>query len=386
MKSQILKISILLLMFLALLFAEELFSQNPSYTLTLTNDQQVDNKNYEFDIYLLRTGPNSFEYANNSQYFININPAVINGGTLTFTIVSGTSELNAAQQILGSKVSFDNVNNRLRIASHSPSGDGTGTIIANSGFGTRLGRFRVTNTVTFAAAQANLSWYNGPTGFFTKMFAYVGSSNVEITVAANHIVNLNNPPLPVEITEFGSVVKKNTIILSWITLSEINNSGFEVERSLNPPEGGRFKWVKIGFVHGSGTIAEPRSYSFEDKNLNTGIYSYRLRQIDYNGNSEYFKLQNEVTVGKPGEFNVSQNYPNPSNPKSKIDYEIPITGKVTIKIYDVTGSEVVTLVDEIREAGYYSAEFDGSNLASGVYFYRITSGEFVNVKKLILVK
>ena len=382
-RTQILKIILLVIISL---FAGSALAQNPTYILNITNDQQVDDKNYEFDIYLLRTGATPFEYANNSQYFININPAIINGGSLTFTITPNSCQLNAVQQILSSKVSFDAVNTRLRIASHSPSGAGTGTDIANTGTGTRLGRFRVTNTVSFPLTQPNLTWYNGPTGFITKVFAYVAGLNAEITNPPTHLININNNPLPVALSDFRSSVSRNDIALIWTTTYEINNSGFEIYRTLK----GKEQWTKEGFIQGSGTTEAPRSYRFEEKKLSMAVYNYKLKQLDYNGNFEYFSLPVDVTVGKPNEFSMGQNYPNPSNPKSKIDYEIPLNGKVTMKIYDIIGREVITLVNEVKEAGYYSAEFDGSNLASGVYFYRITAeGEgksFGKTLKMVLVK
>ena len=124
--------------------------------------------------------------------------------------------------------------------------------------------------------------------------------------------------------------------------------------------------------------------------LSIGAYDYRLKQADYNGDFEFFNLQNEVLIGKPDIFNISQNYPNPSNPKSKIDYQIPFDGKVTIKIYDIIGREVAALVDEVKQAGYYTAELDGSGLASGVYFYRINADgngrNYNKTLKMILVK
>jgi len=380
----------IILLVIVLLFSGSTLAQIPTYILNLTNDQQVDSRNFEFDIFLLRTGATDFEYANNSQYFVNINPVIINGGTLTFTILPGTCELNLVQQILGSKVSFDAVNFRLRIAAHSPSGAGTGTIISNTLPGTRLGRFRVTNTVNFAAAQTNLNWYNGPTGFFTKVFAYVSGLNAEITNSANHLININNNPLPVELAEFRSTVTRNSVSLLWTTTHEINNSGFEIYRTIK----GRNEWVKAGYLQGSGTKTEPTSYRFEDKKLPTAVYNYKLKQIDYNSSFEYFALQGDVSVGKPGEFSMGQNYPNPSNPKCRIDYEIPVSANVNIKVYDMLGREVITLVNETKDAGYYSAEFDGSNLASGVYFYKLVTGDpsagsgqsFVQIKKMVLVK
>ncbi len=196
-------------------------------------------------------------------------------------------------------------------------------------------------------------------------------------------------PLPVTMLSFtAQAFSKNNAKLEWTTAVELNNSGFEVERrvTLSGVEG----WQKIAFVPGSGTTTEPKSYMYEDKKLQTGSYKYRLKQIDYNGNHEYFALENDLVISPPSVFSISQNYPNPSNPKSKIDYEIPFNGKVSIKVYDILGKEAVGLVNETKEAGYYSVEFDGSNLASGVYFYRIAvegnARHFNKTLKMILVK
>jgi hypothetical protein len=377
---------ILFIIFILFIYVSESFSQTPSYTLNVTNDQQTAANLYEFDIYLLRAASNSFEYANNSQYFIDINPAIINGGALTFTILAGTCDLNAVQQILSAKVSFDAVNNRLRIAAHSPSGAGTGTIIANTGLGTRLGRFRVTNTVNFAAAQSNLKWYNFHSGFYTKVFAYISGLNVEITDSTTHVININNNSLPVIISLFNANVSRNGVTLYWTTAQEINNYGFEVYRTIKE----RNDWINIGFIQGNGTTNEPKNYKFENTKLQTAVYNYKLKQFDYNGNFTYYPLNSDVTVGKPGKFGISQNYPNPSNPKCKIDYEMPAFGKVTIKVYDLLGREIVTLVNETKDAGYYSAEFDGSNLASGIYLYNITADgdgvRYIKTLKMVLVK
>jgi len=386
MKSHTIKILILVITAIVVISTRESLCQSPAYTLTVTNDAQASPGTYEFDIYLLQTGSNSFEYANNSQYFININPAIINGGTLSFTILSGTCQLNAVQQIPASKCSFDAVNNRLRIAASSPSGAGSGTIISNISPGTKLGRFRVTNTVAFSVAQPNLSWYNFNSGFYTKVFAYVAGINVEITDSTSHHIIINNNPLPVTISAFNSTVVRNNVTLRWTTTHEINNSGFEIYRTIKDKN----QWVKSGFIQINGTANEPKNYEFDESKLQTAVYQYKLKQIDYNGNFEYFNLQNNVTVGKPGEFYISQNYPNPSNPKTKMDYQIPFDGKVTLKVYDITGREVAILVNEIKEAGYYTAEFDGTNLASGIYFYRITAEgngqSYIKTLKIILIK
>ncbi len=191
-------------------------------------------------------------------------------------------------------------------------------------------------------------------------------------------------PLPVLLSSFSFSVNKNNAALSWITEAELNNSGFDVERrvTLSGVEG----WQKIAFVHGNGTSSTPKSYVYEDKKLQTGSYKYRLKQLDYNGIFEYFELESDVVIVPPNIFSLGQNYPNPSNPKSKIGYELPVQMKISIKVYDVTGREVAALVDKMQDAGYYTVEFDGSNLASGVYFYRMNAGNFSDIKKIILIK
>jgi hypothetical protein len=187
---------------------------------------------------------------------------------------------------------------------------------------------------------------------------------------------------PVELNSFTCSVDKNTVHLNWETESEINNKGFDIERKVK----GTSMWQRVGFVEGKGNSNQNADYSFTDSKLNTGKYNYRLKQIDFNGNIKYHNLTGDVSIGIPNRFSLSQNYPNPFNPKTKIDYEIPVNGKVTIKIYNQLGQEVANLVDENKEAGYYTTEFDGTNLASGVYFYRMETKEFTDVKKLMLIK
>ncbi len=380
-KKNLLMKAYIFFLLLFVIFSFPAKAQNPSYILNLANDQQVDDKNYEFDIYLQRTGATEFEYANNSQFFINFNPAIKNGGSLSFTVVSGSCELNLLQQVLQSKLSVDNVNNRFRIAAHTPSGAGTGTVISAGGLGTRIGRFRVTNTVSFGNFRPELSWYNGPTGFFTKIFAYVSSLNVEITNSVNHITTLTNSSLPVILTEFISLTGTGSIQLKWKTAGEINNKGFEIERKLF-----NGNWLNVVFVNGFGTVNEIKEYSWLDKMLMPGTYYYRLKQIDFNGNYEYYDLALPVIISKPSKFEISQNYPNPSNPNSRIDYQVPELVNVNITVYDMLGKEVAVLVNEPKGPGIYTAVFDGANISSGTYFYLIKAGDFKQIKKLILVK
>ena len=195
-------------------------------------------------------------------------------------------------------------------------------------------------------------------------------------------------PLPVELSFFSAVVSESGVNLKWITETEVNNYGFEVQRSESEVEGFEFK--PLGFVEGYGTTNTPQSYSYSDRYLSTGKYNYRLKQIDFNGNYHYYYLGYEVNIGIPNKFKLSQNYPNPFNPVTKIDYNIPYNFNITLKLYDITGREIATLVNETQTAGYYTLQFDASNFASGTYLYTITADDgannYVMTKRMILVK
>jgi len=190
----------------------------------------------------------------------------------------------------------------------------------------------------------------------------------------------DNNALPVELASFTSSVNGRNVELNWATASELNNSGFDIERSVNG------NWTKVANVSGNGTTTSPQSYSYTDRNVASGNYSYRLKQIDFNGNFEYFNLSSEVNVGVPSNFALSQNYPNPFNPSTKINYDLPTDSKVSIKLFDMSGREVMTLVNEVKTAGYYTVSFNGANLSSGVYFYTISADNFVSTKKMTLIK
>lgn len=193
-------------------------------------------------------------------------------------------------------------------------------------------------------------------------------------------------PLPVELSTFTSNVNGRDVNLIWSTESELNNQGFDIERSIASGN----VWSKIGFVNGSGTKNTPSNYSFADKKLKSGSYSYRLKQIDFNGNFRYYNLSTTVEIGIPLKYEISQNYPNPFNPTTKFDFSIPFESKVKIIVYDINGKEVKTLLNEPKKAGYYSVEFTATGLSSGVYFCRFAANSdykgFTDTKKMLLLK
>lgn len=214
------------------------------------------------------------------------------------------------------------------------------------------------------------------------------------TVTANNQTSLSSwaltdvtAPLPVELSSFSSSVNRNVVNLNWTTVEEINNAGFDIERKPVNSE----VWSKVGNITGAGNLTQTKNYSFTDNGLLTGNYNYRLKQIDFNGNFQYFNLSSEVIVGVPNNFQLSQNYPNPFNPTTKINYDLPVDSKVNLRVYDMLGREVASMVNEQVTAGYYTVQFNASNFASGTYFFRLIAQgvdgkEFVMTKKMQLVK
>ncbi len=202
--------------------------------------------------------------------------------------------------------------------------------------------------------------------------------------------------VPVELVSFNGSVNENTVHLSWITVSESNNYGFEVERSQKSKVKSQRDWERIGFVSGKGSTTEISNYSLEDDltlthNLNLPAGSqghtlhYRLKQIDLDGS---FTYSNEIEIEFENEMNfaLEQNYPNPFNPATIISYQLSVNGFVSLKVYDVLGNEVRTLVNEYKPAGSYEAVFNASGLSSGIYYYQLKSGKFNQVKKMLLIK
>jgi hypothetical protein len=205
-------------------------------------------------------------------------------------------------------------------------------------------------------------------------------SSTVLNVQMNPVV-----PVPVELASFNSSVNGNDVVLSWSTVSETNNSGFEIEKQVVSGEHGAGEWEVIGFINGSGTTTETQFYNFTDNDVKPGNYFYRLKQIDFDGTFEYSQ-EIEVEIFAPAVFKLEQNYPNPFNPATIISYQLPVNTNVKLVIYDLLGKQAATLVDEFKPAGKHEIEFDASGLSSGVYFYVLSAEEFNFTRKLIFIK
>ena len=188
-------------------------------------------------------------------------------------------------------------------------------------------------------------------------------------------------PLPVELVSFSARISDNRIILNWLTTTEVNNYGFEVQRSTQIE-----KWDVLGFVEGHGNSNSPKEYNFIDSEVNSsGTYSYRLKQIDNDGAYE-FSNKIEVNFGSLIKFELSQNYPNPFNPSTIISFKLPEPGNVTLKIYNLLGEEIATLVDDYTQAGIHTFIFNAKGYPSGMYLYRLSTNGFTETKKMLFMK
>jgi len=256
------------------------------------------------------------------------------------------------------------------------------------------------NDITvYASTDAGSTWFEYSNGLPEAVFVYdlnIITTNHRLRVAThgNGVyeadIDLN---VPVELVSFTGKCENNKIILNWTTATELNNYGFEIERSLDNKI-----FDTRGFVEGAGTSTEAHDYSFTDEALNGKVH-YRLKQIDFDGK---FSYSNTIEINSiiVSDFALYQNYPNPFNPTTKIKYKIPDVistlpaGRqveernllVSLKVYDAIGEEVSTLVNEVKPAGEYEVEFDGTNLSSGIYFYQLKAGSFIETKKMILLR
>ena len=188
--------------------------------------------------------------------------------------------------------------------------------------------------------------------------------------------------IPVELVSFNASLNNSKVILNWNTATEINNSGFSIQRKTDN------HWNDIGFVAGNGTTTEKNSYSFVDDismlENNAKIY-YRLKQIDYNGT---FSYSDEVNIesGAPRKYSLEQNYPNPFNPATTIKYSIAKDGFVKVEVFNLIGEKVAVLVNTNQKAGSYEIKFDAAAFSSGLYFYSIQSEDYNAVRKMVLMK
>jgi photosystem II stability/assembly factor-like uncharacterized protein len=253
-----------------------------------------------------------------------------------------------------------------------------------------------------SATQSFKSTDNGATWTSVQFPAIGGVTHMDLSYFSNKaqvssvsstgsVMKLQDSPLPVSLESFTYNVSGRDVNLKWVTTVEENNAGFEVYRissDLNASDPNN--WLKVGYIKGNGNKNTPTNYNFTDSKLPSGKYNYRIKQIDYNGNYEYFTLNGIAKIENSKSISLHQNYPNPFNPTTNIDYDLSADSKVTLKVYDISGREVLTLVNDQQKAGFYTVKFNATNLSSGTYFYKLflnsNGSDIVITKKMTVIK
>ncbi len=319
----------------------------------ISNSSIIDDYNYEFDIYIQSTGSDFI--LSSYQAALSFNSSIKNGGTLSFNYIEGTSEL---ENFPSAGISLINENGIDKLCFASYSGSDLVTTSAK-----KIGRFRLTNTNLYAAELSEINWIFS--GDVKTIFC--DNDYNDITLAANY-TDLNDlSPMPVELSAFNYKFDGIDVMLNWVTATEVNNYGFEIQRK----DGEDGEWNRIGFVNGSGNSSVTRNYEFKDNPDKNGKYQYRLKSIDTDGE---FKFSDELTVNVEivREFKLCQNFPNPFNPATRIQYSLKSSGKVLLEIYNSLGELVNLLVNENQDAGVHQIDWKADKLSSGIYIGRLT--------------
>jgi hypothetical protein len=361
-----------------------------TWTASVTNINNTSNT-FKFSVYLKNTSATTFAFLG-GQWAFTFNKNILNGGTLTGAIIS--SGIDSTFRPNSPTVNTTSTPGRLVFTAKLPANGGPCLPIGDS---LKIFEAEFTNTVNFAVDTLKLAWRT--TSPSPTQVSYYTSSvgNCAQNIGAGAILALTSPAvygdpiLPVELSSFTASSVRRDININWTTQTEVNSRSFEIERQ-TIGNNQSAEWKTIGSVSASGTSTSPKEYSFTDKNLNSGKFSYRLKMIDNDGTFKYSDAI-ETEIALPKDYAISQNYPNPFNPTTRIDYQLPFDSKVTLELYGITGEKIATLINSELSAGYYTADVNANalNLASGVYIYRMTAQNpnaqnFVQVKKLMLTK
>jgi Secretion system C-terminal sorting domain len=330
------------------------------------------------------------------------------GGTNTPTTTDGIADITFGIKWLASY----NIDLTMGISSYNITKSGTEDV---SVVPDEFQAFGISVPLTFPSNWTQNLWVeilsipNNLTGTGTGTFeicevGFHSTTDPNITVLYDRLTRLDltpaitgfatNIPLPVELSSFKvNSVEGAKAQLEWETATEVNNYGFDIERSIVAEEDAfeteSYDWEKVSFVEGHGNSNSPKLYSFTDKNLvGNSKFVYRLKQIDIDGTFEYSDAV-EVEV-LPTKYELMQNYPNPFNPSTKIKFSLPEDAKIAINIYNILGEKVASILNKELKAGFHQVDFNsktaGYGIASGVYIYTIQTKNFSQVKKMILMK
>ncbi len=318
--------------------------------------------------------------ADNSDVFISKS---INGGQ-TWTPALRVNNDNTTRHQFFPWMSIDQTTGHLFVVFYdrrNTTGLVTDVYVAKSvDGGETFENFKVSQSSFTPTASVFFGDYTNIASFNRKIFPiWMRLDGTDLSVW-NAVVLDSSAIVPVELTNFTSIIDGNKIKLTWETSTETNNRGFEIERTSPLSE-----WMPIGFVSGKGTTTEKQFYSFVDVPLNDDIYSYRIRQVDFDGSSKYSN-EIEVNFHRILDYALIQNYPNPFNPITTLSYQLPFTSHVTIKVFDALGSEIAVLVNDMKQSGTHEVTFNAAGLPSGLYLYQMVVNNRIFINKMVLAK
>ena len=315
---------------------------------------------------------------------------ILNGGTADFTNASATVTgagqfvVNSGATLnIGSAAGLDVISGPIRTSAYTFSTSANYSFVGTTAQATGAWLPSPVNNLTINNAAGVTLTSNCTVNGTLYLTAGVFNNNSATLVAPTIVYGTGSltTPLPVELTSFTGSASGRNVELLWNTATEINNSGFEVQKNIAGT------WTKIGFVNGAGTSNVSHSYSYSDVNSAATTYSYRLKQIDHDGKFTYSSAIEVTTSLTADDYKLSQNYPNPFNPSTKFSFAMKNAERTTVKIYNAVGQEVATLFNGIAQAGQvYLLTFDAKNLPSGIYFYVLRSQSRNDIKKMMLLK
>ncbi len=368
MKRNLIPASILTI--ILVLLAGSQFAQAQVGNATITTAR--NGVNFDVSVFIQRIGGIGWNMGSSSFVFN------YNSSAMTFDSILTKGQWDVSTSVLyGPLLSASYLSGNARsVETDNPTtGSGTDVPVVPTLVGTL--RFTITNF----SVNHNITW--------------TSTSITQIHDALGNLLSIiltdpTNGPLPIQLSSFvASVATAGQAGLRWTTLSEINNYGFEVQKAVN--NSASFQSITGSFISGNGTTTVKHDYSYVDKSYASGNV-YRLKQLDLDGTAHFTDAVDPLGVtgvaGKvlPTVYSLSQNYPNPFNPSTVIEFALPKDAHVTLEVYNIIGQKVATLVDEVRPAGYHSVKFDGTNLSSGMYLYRLSTGQQTFLKKLLLMK
>lgn len=223
-----------------------------------------------------------------------------------------------------------------------------------------------------------------PASFTYNLTSVTGDDGCTAT-GALQTLSVTSPAcstLPVTLLSLSATPQDNSkVIVKWSTSSEINNKGFEVQRSLD----GRNNWQTIAFVQGAGDSYSVKNYSYTDGNLVARRYFYQLKQVDIDGRYKYSMVVSANLSTRDG-YSLEQNFPNPTGGSqyTTIRFTLPRRTNVTLSLYDLNGRLIQTLVTGNRDAGTHAIPFDPSKLSTGLYYYKLQTEDFTDTKKMTI--